>query len=289
MDNSHIATHGMMRRFLSQRKLVALSLLGLMLILFAAIFAPLIAPFDPMRQCLPARLQVPTMESDTGPAHVLGTDLMGRDILSYIFYGLRVSLVVGFGAVLVSAFLGMFLGMIAGYFGGILDTIIMRLADVQMAVPVIVVALFVMAIFGKGLGKLVLVIGVTGWAVYARAMRACVLSVREKDYIEAQRALGTSEIRIILRHILPNVLTPILVLSAVQLPRIIMLEATMSFLGMGVPILTPSLGIAIANGQKVLYSGAWWVSVFPGITLAAITVNINIVADWLRDVLDPRA
>lgn len=288
MHKKPIRNQNIIRRFLAQRWLVTLALIGLLLIVFAAVLAPVIAPFDPMRQCLPTRLHAPTLESDRGAAHILGTDLMGRDILSYILYGLRVSLIVGFGAVVVSALLGMILGMIAGYFGGRLETIIMRLADVQMAVPVIVVALFVMAMFGKGLGKLVLVIGITGWAVYARTMRAGVLSVREKDYIEAQKALGTSGFRIMLRHILPNVLTPILVLSAVQLPRVIMLEATMSFLGMGVPVLTPSLGIAISNGQKVLYSGAWWVSVFPGLTLATITVNINIVADWLRDVLDPR-
>jgi peptide/nickel transport system permease protein len=273
---------------IKKRPLVFLAILGLLISVLCAVFAPVISPYNPAQQDLPAQLRPPGLKSIQGSVHLLGTDRLGRDLLSYIFYGLRVSLIVGFGAVLVSCMLGMILGMIAGFYRGATEVLIMRLADFQLAIPLIILALFVMAIFGKGLIKMVLVLGIGGWTVYARTIRAGVLSVRGKEYIEAERALAASGCRIMFKHIFPNVVTPIVVLTAVQLPRMILAEATMSFLGMGVPVLTPSLGIAISNGQAVLYSGAWWVSVLPGLALAFVTVNINIIADWLRDVLDPR-
>lgn len=271
-----------------QRPLVVLAALGIVLTFLCAILAPVIAPYDPMHQNLPASLRSPSLRVVKDELHILGTDLIGRDILSYIFYGFRISLIVGFGATAVSCILGVVLGSVAGFYGGMVGTVIMRAADFQLSIPVIVAALFVMALWGRGVDKLVLVMGITGWPIFARTIRAGILTLREQDYIEAAKATGTANIRILLRHMLPNTLTPILILSAVQLPTMIMYEATLSFLGMGVPVLTPSLGIEISQGQKVLYSGAWWVSVFPGLTLAFITVNVNILADWLRDVLDPK-
>jgi len=181
------------------------------------------------------------------------------------------------------------LGLTAGYTRGFWESLIMRAVDVQLSLPLIMVALCFMVIFGQGLGKMILVLAITGWAEYARTVRGTVLSIREKEYVEAAHALGFGPWTIMVKYLLINAVTPVLILSAVQVPRVIMLEATLSFLGLGVPVTTPSIGLAIARGYQVLFSGSWWASVFPGLALMLLVACINIISDWLRDALEPRS
>jgi peptide/nickel transport system permease protein len=250
-----------------------------------AALAPVLAPWDPQAQDLGRRLQPPSWW--TGP-HPLGTDAVGRDLLSNILYGLRVSATFGLLSIAISALLGVAAGVAAGYYRGRLDAALMRAADMQLSLPFLLVALAAAAIWGRGLFKLIVVVGVIGWAEFARTVRGSTLAVREKEFVEAARALGALDHRIMVRHILPNVLTPVVVLISVALPRVIVTEATLSFLGLGVPLTTPSLGLLIDGGYKYLFSGAWWPSIVPGLALMLLVVGINLVGDWLRDALDPR-
>ncbi|RMF85072.1 MAG: ABC transporter permease [Nitrospinota bacterium] len=259
----------------------------LCLFVLSALLAPFIAPHDPYEQELRARRLPPFWMERGNSKYLLGADVFGRDILSGIIYGIRISLLVGVVSIAVSVFLGILLGLPSGYYGGRLDAVIMRAADLQFSLPTILMALAMIAIFGRGLFKLILVIGFVGWAEYARTMRGSVIAEREKEYIEAARALGGSDLLIMVKHILPNVLTPIIILIIVQMPRVIVLEATLSFLGLGVPITTPSLGIMIAMGYNYLFSGYWWLTIFPGLALMLIVLSINLLGDWLRDALDP--
>lgn len=254
----------------------------------AALLAPVLAPHDPLDQVLRFRLKPPMWMPGGDPSYVLGGDRLGRDILSNLLYGVRVSIAVGFGAVLLSAAIGVPLGLAAGYFGGRTDHVLMRLVDIQMSLPAVLIALGAMSVWGRGLGKLILVIGVIGWAVFARTTRGTVLAAREEEYVQAARASGASELTIMARHILPNVVTPLLILFSVELPRVVMLEATLSFLGVGVPVEVPSLGSMINEGYQVLFSGHWWLSTFPGLLLMALVLGVNLLGDWLRDALDPR-
>ncbi len=250
-----------------------------------ALLAPVIAPWDPQAQDLGRRLLPPTW---FGGAHPMGTDAVGRDVFSNILHGLRVSLVFGVLSIAISVALGVAAGVAAGYYRGRLDALFMRAADMQLSLPFLLVALAAAAIWGRGLFKLIVVIGVIGWAEFARTVRGSTLAVREKEFVEAARALGAVDRRIMARHVLPNVLTPIIVLISVAMPRVIVLEATLSFLGLGVPLTTPSLGLLIDGGYKYLFSGAWWPSIMPGLALMLLVVGINLVGDWLRDALDPR-
>ena len=258
-------------------------LLGFMMAL--AVLAPVLAPWDPQAQDLSRRLVAPSWLS--GP-HPLGTDAVGRDLLSNIFFGLRVSLLFGVLSIAISVALGVAAGVSAGYYRGRLDALVMRAADMQLSLPFLLVALAAAAIWGRGLDKLIIVIGVIGWAEFARTVRGSTLAVREKEFVEAARALGAVDRRIMVRHILPNVLTPVIVLISVAMPRAIVAEATLSFLGLGVPLTTPSLGLLIDGGYKYLFSGSWWPSIMPGLALMFLVVGINLVGDWLRDALDPR-
>ncbi|MDR7481467.1 MAG: ABC transporter permease [Armatimonadota bacterium] len=257
----------------------------LLVMVVAAALAPLLAPWDPHTQDLNRRLLAPGWIR--GP-HLLGTDAVGRDLLSNILFGLRVSLLVGVLSVGISTVLGVAGGMLAGFYRGRWDAALMRAADMQLSLPTLLVALAAAAIWGRGVGKLIVVIGVVGWAEFARTVRGSTLAVREKEFVESARALGASDGRIMLRHVLPNVLTPVIVLASVSMPRVIVLEATLSFLGLGVPLTTPSLGLLIDGGYKYLFSGAWWPSILPGLALMLLVVGINLVGDWLRDALDPR-
>jgi peptide/nickel transport system permease protein len=252
-----------------------------------AVFAPWIAPHDPQHQELLARLTPPVWAGGDWN-YPLGTDALGRDVLSNIIYGLRVSLLAGFFAVAISVVIGATAGLIAGYRGGWFDTIVMRAADIQLSMPTVLIALAVLAIFGRGLWKVILVIGIVGWAQYARLVRSSVLAEREKEYVAAATVIGASPGRILFRHILPNVMGPTLVQISVDIPRAVELEATLSFLGLGVAVTTPSLGLRIAQGYQYLFSGAWWTSVLPGLTLVVLVLCENLIGDWLRDVLDPR-
>ena len=262
--------------------------LMLILLALAAIFAPLIAPHDPQQQSLLMRLTPPVWVKGGSWQYPLGTDGLGRDVASNIIYGLRVSLLVGIVSVAISVVLGGIAGLIAGAAGDSwFDAMLMRLVDIQLSIPVVLIALGVLALTGRGLWKVILVIGLVGWAQYARLVRASVLAERRRDYVLAARLLGASRTRVIFRHLLPNVLGPLFVQISVDIPRAVELEASLSFLGLGVAVTTPSLGLRIAQGYQYLFSGAWWPSVLPGIALVLLVLCENLIGDWIRDVLDP--
>lgn len=261
-------------------------LLGLVLI---AVLAPLIAPHDPEQQSLLMRLTPPAWMAQGDWSFPLGTDGLGRDVASNIIYGLRVSLLAGFVSVAISVAIGGTIGLIAGYrSGGWFESAAMRLVDIQLSLPAVLIALAVLAVSGRGLWKVILVIGLVGWAQYARLVRSSVLSEREKDYVTAAMLAGASQRRILFRHLLPNVLGPLLVQISVDIPRAVELEASLSFLGLGVAVTTPSLGLRISEAYQYLFSGAWWASVLPGAALVLLVLSENLLGDWLRDVLDPR-
>ena len=218
----------------------------------------------------------------------LGTDEQGRDIYSAMIYGLRISLYVGLASTILSVLIGYTLGLISGYYGGWVDTVIMRIADIQLSFPAILIALIIMALWGQGIGKIVIAITIVNWVYYARTARGVVLSEREKDYAQSAKALGMSNFGIIFGEILPNTTAPIIVIATVRIANAIILEATLSFLGLGVPITQPSLGSLISNGYQVLFSGYWWASVFPGVLLMVLVISINLIGDRMRDVMNPR-
>ncbi len=283
-----------LRRFAAEFAASRVALAGLALlalILFAALFAPLIAPQNPydlaQLDLLDSRLP-PGSRSSAGGLFWLGSDAQGRDMLSAILYGLRISVGVGFASTACGLAIGVTLGLLAGYFGGWLDALIMRLADLQLSFPSILIALVLLAVLGQGVDKIVVALIAVQWAYYARTARAAALVERRKEYIEAAACLAFSHSRIIFRHLLPNCLPPLVVLAAVQAAAAITLEATLSFLGLGLPITEPSLGLLIANGFTYMLSGKYWISFFPGLALLLLIVGINLVADRLRDVLNPR-
>ena len=221
-------------------------------------------------------------------AFVLGTDEQGRDILSAIVYGSRISLFIGVAVVLLSCVIGTVFGLVAGYFGGRMDSILMRVVDIQLSFPAMLVALFIMAAFGRGLGKLIVALTIVGWVLYARTVRGSVLVERNKEYVDAAKLIGLSPFPIIVRHVLPNVLTPLIVIATIHVGTVILTEATLSYLGVGVPVTEPSLGLLVKNGYDVLFSGLWWSSVFPGVFIMLLVFGINLLGDFLRDEFNPR-
>ncbi len=275
----------------SRSRLAMLGLAVIALIVLAAIFASLLAPQNPydlaQLDILDGRLS-PGSAGGDGRIYWLGTDDQGRDMLSGILYGLRISLLVGGGSALIACAIGATLGLIAAYFGGRLDALIMRVVDLQLSFPSILVALMILAVLGKGVMNVVLALVIVEWAYYARTMRASALAERQRDYVEAARCLGLPWRRILFRHLLPNCLSPLTVVVAMQVARAIALEATLSFLGLGVPVTEPSLGLLIANGYQYVLSGTYWISFYPGLVLLITIVAINLVGDQLRDVLNPR-
>jgi len=256
------------------------------LLIAAALAAPLIAPADPIRQSLRGRLSVPTLEGADGKAHLLGTDHLGRDVFSRVIYGARVSLLVGFAAVVVGGLVGATLGLLAGFRGGWTDSMIMTLADAQLAFPFILLAIGIIAVLGPSFPTLIVVIGLSGWVTYARVLRSQVLVLRSREFVDAIHALGGSVARVIVRHVLPNVLSSLVVIATLELARAIVLEATLSFLGLGVQPPTPSWGGMVHEGREYLDS-AWWISTAPGIVLMLTSVVVSRTGDWLRDLLDP--
>ena len=248
--------------------------------------APWLAPHDPTRQSLRARLVAPTLEAADGRAHVLGTDHLGRDVLSRMIVGSRVSLLVGFAAVLVGGLVGSGLGLLAGFRGGWTDTAIMTVADAQLAFPFILLAIGIIAVLGPSFTTLVVVIGLSGWVSYARILRSQVLGLRSREFVDAIHALGGSVLRIMWKHVLPNVLSSLVVIATLELARAIVLEATLSFLGLGIQPPTPSWGGMVQEGREYLDS-AWWISTFPGLVLMATSIVVSRTGDWLRDLLDP--
>jgi peptide/nickel transport system permease protein len=270
------------------------ALLVLVVLVLAAAAAPLISPQNPydLAQLNIADGRLPPGSAASlkeGVQHYwLGSDDQGRDMFSAILHGLRISLIVGLASTLLALLFGLSLGLAAGYFGGRLDTLIMRLADIQLSFPAILIALILLAVLGQGVGKIITALFAVQWAYYARTTRSAALVERRKEYIEAARLLGLSTPRILFRHLLPNCLPPLIVVAALQVAAAISLEATLSFLGIGLPITEPSLGLLIANGFQYLLVGMYWISFFPGIALLLLIVAINLVADRLRDILNPR-
>jgi len=256
------------------------------LLILAALAAPLIAPADPIRQSLRGRLSAPTLEGADGKAHLLGTDHLGRDVFSRVIYGARVSLLVGFAAVVVGGLVGATLGLLAGFRGGWIDSAIMTLADAQLAFPFILLAIGIIAVLGPSFPTLIMVIGLSGWVTYARVLRSQVMVLRSREFVDAIQALGGSVARVIVRHVLPNVLSSLVVIATLELARAIVLEATLSFLGLGVQPPTPSWGGMVHEGREYLDS-AWWISTAPGIVLMLTSVVVSRTGDWLRDLLDP--
>jgi peptide/nickel transport system permease protein len=283
-----------LQRFLAdfaESKLALAGLVLLALILLVAVFAPLIAPQNPYDL---AQLDVqdnrlpPGSRSGGGLTFWLGSDGQGRDILSGIFYGLRISLGVGAASTLCALVIGLVTGLCAAYFGGRTDSVIMRLVDIQLSFPSILIALILLALLGQGVGKTVFALIAVQWAYYARTVRGTALIERRKEYIEAATCLALTPARIVFRHLLPNCLPPLIVIATVQMAAAIALEATLSYLGIGVPITEPSLGLLIKNGFDYMLSGKYWISFYPGVALVLTIVSINLVADQLRDVLNPR-
>ncbi len=258
----------------------------LLLIVLAAIFAQQIAPYSPTFQDLAARLLPPFRASSTG-MHLLGTDALGRDILSRLIFGSRISLVVGLTSVLVAGALGVALGLVAGYAQGAWDNVIMRVGDVQLAIPFLVLALATVAAVGPSLFNLIVILGVTGWVQYARIVRAETLSITRREFVEAARVIGAPPSRILLRHLLPNVTSSIIVVGTLQVSRMILFEASLSFLGLGVPPPTPTWGGMVADGRTYVDT-AWWVSTIPGLTIFFAVLAVTMLGDRLRDILDPR-
>ncbi|WP_343563322.1 ABC transporter permease [Kiloniella sp. b19] len=271
-------------------------------LVFSAVFAPLIAttdPFNPTSLNLMNGFTSPLSPNDfTGESFVMGTDDQGRDVYSTILYGMRISLFVGFAAVLFAMVLGIVLGLTAGFIGGWTETIIMRAADVQLTFPSILVAMLIFG-FAKGITPieyrdqmaiwvLILAIGLSDWVQFARVVRGATLVEKNKDYVAAAHLMGRPTLIIMLRHILPNVLSPVLVIATISLALAIIAEATLSFLGVGAPPTQPSLGTLIRIGQQYLFSGEWWILFFPACTLLALALSVNLLGDWLRDALNPR-
>lgn len=283
----------------SKTALISFIMLALLLIL--GFGAPLFADYNPYN---PATFDI--MDSEKPPAwiegsdqnFILGTDAQGRDMWSTLLYGMRVSLIIGFGAVLLQSFLGITIGLISGYFGGRIDALFMRLADVQLSFSSYMVAIFVSAVFQSAFGvaqyeniavpMIILIIGLAEWPQYARTVRASVLAEKKKEYIEAARVIGLSKRRIMFRHILPNTLSPVFVISTIQVANAIMTEAALSFVGLGMPITMPSLGSLINAGFEYIFSGSWWITLFPGVCLVVLVLVINLLGDWLRDYLNPK-
>jgi peptide/nickel transport system permease protein len=287
------ATEAPWRRFAAEFAESRLALFGLGLLValaLVAIAAPWISPQNPydlaQLDVLDSKL-APGAQSGSG-TYWLGTDDQGRDMLSGIFYGLRISLTVGVASTVIALTIGLTLGMLGAYVGGWLDALIMRVADIQLSFPAILIALILLAVLGQGTGKIIAALVTVQWAYYARTVRSAALVEREKEYVEAAQVLALPKWRILVRHLLPNCLPPLIVVATVQVAHAIALEATLSFLGLGLPITEPSLGLLIANGFQYLMSGKYWISFYPGLALVLTIMAINLVADQLRDVMNPR-
>ena len=273
----------------------------LSILIVISLLAPIVAPYNTYDtstfDIMDAETPPSWMEGGTKD-FILGTDIQGRCLLSTMIYGLRVSLIIGCGAVLVQAFIGILMGLFSGYFGGKLDSFLMRVTDIQFSIPYLIVAIFTSAIFklAFGVGRyeelavplLIIIIGLSHWPIYARTVRASVLGEKKKEYVEAARVIGLSHWPIMYRHILPNTMTSVLVISTIQVAEAVMSEAALSFLGLGMPITKPSLGSLIRSGFEYIFSGSWWITFFPGVLLIIFILVILLLGDWLRDVLNPK-
>jgi peptide/nickel transport system permease protein len=256
-------------------------------VIVTAVAAPWLSPFDPLGQDIGNRLKAPGWRDAAGDLHPLGTDQLGRDLLARVIFGAQPALLVASAAVLISGMLGMAAGLLGGYFGGRLDDVLMRLADVQLAFPFILLAIAVIGVLGPSLPTIIVVIGVSSWVVYARVVRAAVLTLREREFVQAAHALGGGDGRVIVRHILPNAFAPWLVVATLDMARVIVIESALSFLGLGVQPPAPTWGGMLADG-RVYITTAWWLATFPGLAILVTVLGINLFGDGLRDTLDPR-
>lgn len=295
-----ITWRGFLKRFLSDPVAIGAGLVLLFLVLMA-VFAPLLAPQNPYDL-----LQLDIMDSEIPPSwkpggdprFLLGTDVQGRGVLSTIMYGTGISLLIGIGAVVVQCVLGVTLGLIAGYTGGWVDAFLMRLADIQMSLSTLMIAIIALALFQAAfdaniyadyaLVMLIVIIGVAEWPKYARTVRSSVLGEKKKEYVDAARVIGLPARKVMWGHILPNTMTPVLVISTIQVAEAIMTEAALSFLGLGMPVDRPSLGSLIRSGFELIFSGTWWITLYPALVLIALILSLNLLGDWLRDVLNPK-
>ena len=257
-------------------------------VLIAAIFGPWLAPLDPNRQNIMLRLAEPMDDGPRDAVFWLGSDALGRDVLSRLLYGARISLLVGVCAIVVGGTIGTIAGLVSGYFGGWIDDVIMRLSDIQLAFPFILLAIMFLVVLGPGVLNLILVLGIGQWVTYARIARAQTLSLREKEFVEAARALGDGTLSIMVRTILPNILAPLTVIASFNVASVILAEAALSFLGLGVPPSVPTWGSMLAESREQIIANKWWLAVFPGVAIVLTVLSFNIMGDWLRDYLDPR-
>ena len=266
--------------------LLAVAILAVVVVVAA--FGPWLAPLDPERQSIASRLSPPGTTGPQGITHWLGSDVLGRDVLSRLLYGARISLLVGLAAIMVGGTLGTLAGLVSGYFGGWIDDVTMRLGDMQLAFPFVLLAIMFLVVLGPGVGNLVLVLGIGQWVTYARIVRAETLSLREKEFVEAARALGDSTTTILFRTILPNTVSPLTVIASFNVASVILTEAALSFLGLGVPASVPTWGSMLAESRDTLLANKWWLAVFPGVAIMLTVLSFNIIGDWLRDAMDPR-
>lgn len=284
-----------------QSKTALTSFIVLLILLILGFGAPIFAdynPYDPSTFDIINGENPPIWIQGADPAFVLGTDAQGRDMWSTLLYGMRVSLIIGIGAVLLQGFLGIVIGLISGYFGGKIDSLLMRMADVQLSFSSYMVAIFISAVVQSAFGvaqyeniavpMIIVIIGLAEWPQYARTVRASVLAEKKKEYVEAARVIGLSKRRIMFRHILPNTMSPVFVISTIQVANAIMTEAALSFVGLGMPITMPSLGSLINAGFEYIFSGSWWITLFPGLCLVVLVLVINLLGDWLHDYLNPK-
>lgn len=272
----------------------------LLVVVLMAVFAGTIAPHDPNQISVVDRIKPPSWYEGGEPEFIFGTDSLGRDVLSRLIYGARVSLIVGFSAVFIAGFIGVTLGLVSGYSGGPIDDVIMRLADIQLAFPFILLAISVLAVINSNrdvnadvstiqrLLPMIFTLGVPAWVTYARMVRGETLSLRESEFVDAARSLGDSRLSIMFRHILPNALAPLIVLASFNVASTILAEASLSFLGLGVPASVPTWGGMLAESREMLLAGKWWLATIPGLAIMLTVLSINIIGDWLRDFYDPR-
>ena len=275
-------------RSMMRAKWPLVAVIILLLVAVAAILGPWLAPLDPNRQNIVLRLAPPLAEGRRGAIFWLGTDGLGRDVFSRLLYGARVSLLVGICSILVGGTIGVVAGLVSGYFGGWIDDVVMRLGDIQLAFPFILLAVLFLVVLGPGLLNIIIVLGIGQWVTYARIVRGQTLSLREKEYVEAARALGDSTISVIFRTILPNIIAPLTVIASFNVASVILSEASLSFLGLGVPVSVPTWGSMLADSRDQLMANKWWLALFPGMAIVLTVLSFNILGDWLRDFLDPR-
>jgi peptide/nickel transport system permease protein len=272
---------------LARRRTALFGLIVVALVIGTALAAPWLSPVDPVAQDIGNRLKPPGWRDASGALHPLGTDHLGRDLLARVIFGAQPALFVAAAAVLISGVLGMIAGLLGGYFGGCVDDVLMRLADIQLAFPFILLAIAVIGVLGPSLPTIIVVIGVSSWVVYARVVRGAVLTLREREFVQAAHALGGGDARILVRHILPNAFAPWLVVATLDMARVIVIESALSFLGLGVQPPAPTWGGMLADG-RVYITTAWWLATFPGLAILVTVLGINLFGDGLRDTLDPR-